>query len=162
MDIENISLNPIDIVEEVIYQKKWNFSRAAEHELVAEIKSQWSLYRLYFSWSEVVGAISITITFDLRFPRKKLLEAYQLLGLINEKLWIGHFDITNNNGIPAYRHAVLDLSYNEQLHKTLEDLVDIGIYECEKYYPSFHQVLFENITPKKSLQFSNFEFIGRA
>ena len=159
---ENFSLNPIDVVEDVIHAKKWNFSRSAEHELVAEIKSQWSLYRLYFSWSEDIGAISLTITFDLRFPRKKFKEAYQLLGLINEKLWIGHFDITNNNGIPAYRHTVLSLSYNEQLHKKLEDLVDIGIYECEKYYPSFHQVLFENITPEESLKFNSFEFIGRA
>ena len=35
-------LNPIDIVEDVIHQKKWNFSRAADHELVAEISAQWS------------------------------------------------------------------------------------------------------------------------
>ena len=48
MDTENSSLNPIDIVEDVVYQKKWNFSRAADHELVAEIESQWCLYRLYF------------------------------------------------------------------------------------------------------------------
>jgi len=44
MDTENSSLNPIDIVEDVIYQKKWNFSRAAEHELVAEMESQLSQF----------------------------------------------------------------------------------------------------------------------
>ena len=35
MDIENIALNPIDIVEEVIYEKNWSFSRADDYELVA-------------------------------------------------------------------------------------------------------------------------------
>ena len=39
MDTDNLPLNPIDIVEDVIYEKKWNFSRAADHELVAEIAS---------------------------------------------------------------------------------------------------------------------------
>ena len=33
MENENILLNPIDIIEDVIHQKKWNFSRAADHEL---------------------------------------------------------------------------------------------------------------------------------
>ena len=162
MDTENFSLNPIDIVEDVIYQKKWNFSRAADHELVAEIESQCCQYRLYFTWSENIGAMSFTITFDLCFPKLKFNKAYELLGLINEKLWIGHFDITNKNGIPAYRHTILSSSNNDLLHKKLEDLLDIGIYECEKYYPSFQQVLFEDISPQEALKFSYFEVIGRA
>ena len=35
-------------------------------ELVAEISSQWCQYRLYFTWSEQIKAISYTITFDLK------------------------------------------------------------------------------------------------
>ncbi len=159
---ENLQLNPIDVVEEVIYEKKWNFSRAADHELVAEIESHFCQYRLYFTWSENINAMSFTVTFDIRFPQLKLDKAYELLGLINEKLWIGHFDITNMNGIPAYRHTVLSSSDNDFLHKKLEDLVDIGIYECEKYYPSFQQVLFDDISPQEAIKFSNFDIIGRA
>ena len=51
---------------------------------------------------------------------------------------------------------------NEVLHKKFEDLVDIGIYECEKFYPSFQQVLFDDISPKEAIKFSKFEIIGRA
>ena len=47
-------------------------------------------------------------------------------------------------------------------HKKLEDLVDISIYECEKYYPAFQQVLFDDMVPQESLKLSNFEIIGRA
>jgi len=162
MDIESFPINPIDVVEDVIYQKKWNFSRAADHELVAELASKWCQYRLYFSWSEYIRAMSFTVTFDLRFPQTKFNKVYELLGLLNEKLWIGHFDITNKNGIPAYRHTVLSTSEDDLLHKKLEDLVDIGIYECEKYYPAFQQVLFDGISPQEALKFSNFEIIGQA
>ena len=162
MENENILLNPIDIIEDVIHQKKWNFSRAADHELVAEIASHWCSYRLYFTWSENINALSFSITFDIKFPETKLNKSYELLGLINENLWIGHFDITSKNGIPAFRHTLLSNNSTEILHKKFEDLVDIGIYECEKFYPSFQQVLFDDIPPKEAIKFSNFEVIGRA
>ena len=162
MDIENIPLNPIDIVENVIHSKKWTFSRADDHELVAELASNWCQYRLYFYWSEQIKAINLTITFDLKFPHNQSKIAQELLALINENLWIGHFDITSKNGIPAFRHTLLSSSDNDFLHKKLEDLVDISIYECEKYYQSFQQVLFDDIQPSKSLIFANFEVIGTA
>ncbi len=162
MNSDNLILNPIDIVEDVIHHKKWSFSRAADHELVAEISSKWCSYRLYFNWSENINALSLSITFDIKFPETKIIKAYELLGLINENLWIGHFDITSRNGIPAFRHTVLSNSETESLYKKFEDLVDIGIYECEKFYPSFVQVLFEELSPSEAIKFSNFETIGRA
>ena len=162
MEVENLILNPIDVVEDVIHSKKWTFSRADDYELVAEIASEWCQYRLYFTWSEQIKAISLTITFDIKFPKNKFVEAQELLALINEKLWIGHFDITSKNGIPAYRHTVLSFPENEMLHHQLEDLVDVAIYECEKHYPAFQLVLFEDTKPTKALDISIFETIGRA
>ena len=162
MDSENFVLNPIDIVEDVIHGKKWSFSRSDDYELVAEIASQWCQYRLYFTWSEQIRAISFTVTFDIKFPQSKYRSAHELLALINEKLWIGHFDITKKNGIPAYRHTVLSLSENEMLQHQLEDLVDIAIYECEKYYPAFQLVLFDDSSPSSALSVSTFDTIGSA
>ena len=160
--MDNFSLNPIDVVEEVIYSKKWTFSRADDYELVAEIASKWCQYRFYFTWSEQIRAISLTVTFDLKFPHSKMQDAQELLALINEKLWIGHFDITSKNGIPAYRHTVLSFPEDEVLHHQLENLVDIAIYECEKFYPAFQLVLFEDSDPGKALAISTFDTIGVA
>ena len=160
--MDNFSLNPIDVVEEVIYSKKWTFSRADDYELVAEIASKWCQYRFYFTWSEQIKAISLTVIFDLKFPHAKMKGAQELLALINEKLWIGHFDITSKNGIPAYRHTVLSFPEDEVLHHQLENLVDIAIYECEKFYPAFQLVLFEDSDPGKALAISTFDTIGVA
>ena len=160
--MDNFALNPIDVVEEVIYSKKWTFSRADDYELVAEIASKWCQYRFYFTWSEQIRAISLTVTFDLKFPHAKMKDAQELLALINEKLWIGHFDITSKNGIPAYRHTVLSYPEDEVLHHQLENLVDIAIYECEKFYPAFQLVLFEDSDPGRALAISTFDTIGVA
>ena len=162
MSLENFDQNPIDVVEDVIYSKKWSFSRSDDYELVAEIASRFCQYRLYFTWSERFKAISFTITFDLKFPRLKLKEAHELLALINENLWIGHFDITSRNGIPAYRYTLMSIEESGKLFNQLEDLVDNAIYECEKYYPAFQLVLFEDSKPSNALNFSEFDTIGQA
>ena len=163
MDFDNLSTtNPIDFVEDIIYSKKWSFSRAADDELVADISSQWCQYRLYFAWSEQIRAINFTVTFDLKFPYPTFVAIHELLALINEKLWIGHFDITSKNGIPAFRHTLLVPQKNEILYSQLEELVDIAIYECEKYYPAFQLVLFENSKPEEALKLCQFETIGKA
>ena len=162
MMAENFYQSPIDIVEDVIHSKKWAFSRADDHELVAEIASHWCLYRLYFSWTEQIKAINFTVTFDLKFPESKSKLAYELLAHINEKLWIGHFDITSKNGIPAYRHTVLIPYGNKILYDQVEDLVDIAIYECEKYYPAFYSTLFEDSNPQEALKLSVIDTLGRA
>ena len=156
------SLNPIDYIEDIIHSKKWSFSRAADDELVADIASHWCQYRLYFAWSEKIKAINFTVTFDIRFHSSSLKLIHELLALINEKLWIGHFDITSKNGIPAYRHTVLKPYGNEILYNQLEDLVDIAIYECEKYYPAFHIILFEDSKPQEALQLCEIDTLGRA
>ena len=154
--------NPIDIVENVVNSKHWVFTRSTDHELVAELESSWCKYRLYFSWSEQIKAISLTVTFDMRFPETKSMSAHELLAYINERLWIGHFDITSKNGIPAYRHTVLDSHDNEMLHNQLDDLIDIAIYECEKYYPAFQLVLYDSYLPENALKFSIMNTIGKA
>ena len=89
-------------------------------------------------------------------------DIHELLALINEKLWIGHFDITSKNGIPAFRHTLLVPQKNEILYSQLEELVDIAIYECEKYYPAFHLILFEDNKPKDALNLCFFEPLGHA
>ena len=154
--------NPIDFVEEIIHSQKWSFTRAANDELVAEITSIWSNYRLYFSWSEQIKAINFTVTFNLKFPCSDLNIVHELLALLNERMWLGHFDITSKNGIPAFRHTLLVPQKDEFLYNQLEELVDIAIYECEKYYPAFHLILFEESKPKDALNLCINDPIGEA
>ena len=154
--------HPIDFVEDIIHSKKWSFSRAADNELVADISSNWCQYRLYFSWCEQFKAINFTVTFDLKFPLCNLNSIHELLALINEKLWIGHFDVTSKNGIPAFRHTLLIPQNNEVFYSQLEDLVDIAVYECEKYYPAFQLILFEDSAPQEALDLCVIETQGNA
>ncbi|PPR47681.1 MAG: hypothetical protein CFH19_00291 [Alphaproteobacteria bacterium MarineAlpha5_Bin9] len=161
MDAESInSNNPIDHVEDIIYSKQWNFSRSTDDELVAEIGSRWGTYRLYFSWSKAIKAINFTITFDTKFAVNN--NIHELLALINEKLWIGHFDITSKGGILAFRHTIMVINDKDIMYSQIEEILDIIICECEKYYPAFQYLFFDNQSPQNALEFSSMETIGQA
>ena len=154
--------NPLDVVEEIIYMKKWSCSRANDYELVSEINGNYCLYRLYIVWSEKINAISLTITFDLKVPQASKNLIYELLSLINENLWMGHFDITSRSGIPAYRNTFLINNNNIENIGIMEDIVDIGINDCEKFYPSFQMVMWEGCSPNTAAATCLMETKGRA
>ena len=154
--------NPLDAIEEIIFLKKWPCSRANDYELVSEIRGNNCLYRLYIVWSESVNAISLTITFDLKVPTFSKHQIFELLSLINENLWIGHFDITSKARIPAYRNTFLINDKNVENIRIMEDIVDIGISDCEKFYPSFEMVCWENCKPAVAVATCLMETKGQA
>ena len=166
MDSDNIYEinieNPLDAIERIISLKRWDYSRANEDELISDIKSDLCSYRLYLAWLKDINAISLTITFDITVPHLMKPQVYELLSLINENLWIGHFDITSKAAIPAYRNTYLFKEKNLVNINILEDLVDIGINECEKFYNAFQMVLWGEYTAHDAVATCLFETKGQA
>ncbi|MCH8198356.1 MAG: YbjN domain-containing protein, partial [Proteobacteria bacterium] len=99
--------NPIDVIEEIVSSNDWDFDRAGDNELAVEVAGQWCNYRLYFSWRDDYHALHFSCAFDMRVPESRLAPVHQLLALVNEKMWIGHFDLWSDDGLPMFRHAVL-------------------------------------------------------
>ena len=99
--------NPLDVVEQVIAANDWAFDRRSDHEMAAEAPGKWCDYGLYFSWSREISAMHFTCTFDLKVPERQRAALYELLALANERLWIGHFGMDADDGMPLFRHSVL-------------------------------------------------------
>src|SRR5438445_687584 len=102
--------NPIDLVEEIVLANEWAHDRASDEEMVVEVTGRWCDYRLYFVWQEEISALHFSCGFDMKVPKGRKAAVYELLALVNEKLWLGHFDVASDDNSPAFRHAVtLDL-----------------------------------------------------
>ncbi len=87
---------------------------------------------------------------------------YELLALANEKLWIGHFGMDSDDGMPLFRHSVLLRGARGASAESLEDMVDIAITECERFYPAFQFVLWGGKTPADALAAAMLECVGEA
>src|SRR3546814_4186802 len=72
------------------------FDRSTDEEMVVEIAGRWCEYRLFFVWQQDLSAMYFSCLFDLRAPPQKRTAVAELLALVNEKMWLGHFDLCSD------------------------------------------------------------------
>jgi len=157
-----IALNPIDIVEEIVLANEWPHDRASDEEMVVEITGRWCDYRLLFVWQEEISAMHFSCSFDMKVPRARRAAVYELLAIVNEKMWLGHFDICSDTNLPMFRHAILLRGAQGASVEQLEDLVDMALTECERFYPAFQLVIWGGKSPEEAVTSAMIEPMGEA
>src|SRR5271154_127573 len=119
--------NPIDLIEEIVVANDWAHDRASEEEMIVEISGRWCDYRLYFLWQEELSALHFSCGFDMKVPKRRRGPLYELLALANERLWLGHFDLTPRATSPALPYAILLRGVGGASSEQGEELVDIAL-----------------------------------
>ncbi len=156
------SLNPIDVVEELVGANNWIFSRQSDSELMFEVSGHWSGYQMYFLWQHDMGALFFSCQLELRVPETKRSEVFELLATVNENLWIGHFDLVSEGTAPVYRHTVPLRGAAGASAEQLEDLIDAAVVECERFYPALQMVVWGGRSIADALTVARMDTIGRA
>src|SRR5271155_463878 len=99
--------NPLDVVERMAAGNNWPFERAGEDEIGIVVTGRWTNYQVSFTWMGDIEALHVACAFDMKIPEPRLADVQQLIALINEQLWIGHFDVWTQNGVVMFRHALV-------------------------------------------------------
>ncbi|GBR45507.1 hypothetical protein CSR02_05730 [Acetobacter pomorum] len=153
--------NPLDLMEQVIGGHGWTFERCTPTEMAAEAPSRWCDYGLFFSWSAELGAILFTCAFDLKAAPTQHANLYELIGLANEQIWVGHFSLDTEDGVLLFRHALL-LRGTPAVTDVFEDMIDIALAECERFYPAFRFFLHTGLDAKTALATAMIDCQGEA
>jgi hypothetical protein len=153
--------NPLDILEELVGANEWQFERSGDDEMIVEISGRWSAHHLFFVWQQDLSAMYFTCVMDIRIPPHKRGPVADLLAIVNEKLWLGHFDLSTEEMVPMFRHTVLLRGAGATVEQ-LEDLVDIATNECERFYPAFQFIIWGGHTPAEAVQAAILETVGEA
>ncbi len=159
---ETSNVNPLDVVEQVVSANDWAFDRRNEDEMAVEVPGKWCDYSLYFAWRQDAGALHFTCAFDMRVQQAKRRETHDLLVQVNEKLWLGHFGLWADEGVPMFRHAVLLRGNNGASSEQIEDLVDIALSECERFYPAFQFVIWGGKSADDAIAAALLDTVGEA
>ena len=154
--------NPLDVLEQIVAANEWAFERRSDGEMAAEAPGKWCDYGLYFSWSSEISAMSFSCAFDMKVPPEARGKLFELLALANEKLLIGHFGLESEDGVPVFRHSVLLRGAPGASAESLEDMVDIALTECERFFPAFQFVLWGGKGPAEALQAAMLDCVGEA
>ena len=154
--------NPIDLVEEIVQANEWAHDRASDAEMVVEVSGRWCDYRLFFLWQQETSSLHFSCGFDMKVPKGRRLAVYELLAAVNEKLWIGHFDLGVDDLSPCFRHGVLLRGALGASVEQIEDLVDIALTECERFYPAFQLVVWGGKGPGDAITAAMIDPVGEA
>jgi hypothetical protein len=159
---ESPAANPLDVMERIVSANDWVFDRRSDAEMAAEAPGKWCDYGLYFSWSGEISAMHFNCALDIKVPAPRRAALYELLARANEKLWIGHFGMDSDDGMPLFRQSVLLRGAPGASAESLEDMIDIAITECERFYPAFQFVLWGGKSPAEALEAAMLECVGEA
>ena len=77
-------------------------------------------------------------------------------------MWLGHFEIGSEDGVPLFRHTVLLRGQGGASVEQVEDLVDIAVAECERFFPAFQFLLWGGKTPAEAVAASMLDTVGEA
>lgn len=154
---------PIDMLESYFAAHGWTHERD-EDEVVARLKGSWAEFELRAIWRADDGVLQFLAFPDIRVADDRRAQIYEAIGLINEQLWIGHFELWSSSGILLFRHAAM-IDGGGEATLTLEQaetLVESAIDECERFYPVFQFVLWGGKTPREAIAASMIETQGEA
>jgi hypothetical protein len=155
-------INPLDVVERIASTNDWSFERAGEDEITILIAGRWSDYQVSFTWMHDLEALHLACAFDIKVPERRRSEVQQLIAMINEQLWIGHFDLWPQDGLVMFRHALVLTGGLTASGEQCQSLLGTALEACEGYFPGFQFVVWAGKTAREALDATMFETSGEA
>ena len=154
--------NPLEAVERMASTNDWSFERAGEDEITILVTGKWSDYQISFTWMFDIEALHLPCAFELKVPERNRAEVQALISLINEQMWVGHFDLWIKDGIVMYRHALVLAGGLTASGKQCEALLGTALDACERYFPAFQFVVWAGKPAREALDAAMFETQGQA
>lgn len=161
-DAFTLSTNPLDVAEALIESRDWLFDRPMEEELLAEINGTWGNYRIWFTWQPDLEVMMFACAYDNKIPESSVKLVYPILGAINEKLWLGHFDLCSQENVIMFRHAILLRGGKGVTREQIEDLIDIAMNESDRFFPAFQSVIWGGNNWQDALNIALMDTAGEA
>lgn len=155
---------PIEVLEAYFEARGWPCERSGDGEIVGSAPGSWAQYELRGVWRPEDQVLQFLAFPDVKVAAEKRLAIYETIGLVNEQLWLGHFELWSNSGLIAFRYAALiDGGDDEGLSfEQAEAITEAALEECERFYPVFQFVLWGGKSPSEAIQAALIETAGEA
>lgn len=158
----HLECNPIDMVENIFAARAFEFERRNPNEVVVEVQGKWNNMLLFFAWENNMNCMHISCLMDIENKLEDRSKIFELLALINEELWVGHFSYWSEQNTPIFKHSLFLNNHDDAFESKIAQMIDIAIKECERMYPVFKVVLTKGMSPQQALYPMLMQTIGQA
>lgn len=136
--------------------------RVGEAELHIMLPGVWRDIGLWFTWRPELSTLQMGAPIDLKAPAGRLEEASHLITMVNERLWVGHFDLWADDHSIVYRHSAI-LPEGGVLDRTQgAAFISAAAEAVDRFYPAFNFLVWGGKKPEAALKASLFETAGSA
>jgi hypothetical protein len=153
---------PVEMLAALFEARGWPCEMVSDDEMSGEVQGSWANYQLRAIWRAEDRVLQFLCLPDIRVTDDKRSAAYELLCLVNEQMWLGHFDIWSNGDVLLYRHGALLGEEGRLSLDMAQSLVEIAIDECDRFYPAFQFVLWGDKSPRAALEAAMVDAAGEA
>src|SRR5476651_345881 len=101
-----IALDPLDVVERVLMAENLSFDRTEDGDLAFTLAGDWKDYELWFAWRPEADCLQLCLSIDRRVEKLQRPGACELANLVNQRVWVGHFEVWSDDGEVVFRHAM--------------------------------------------------------
>lgn len=137
-DVIDESTDPLDAVEALMMAQNWNFTRE-DNQINIEVRGQYGAYRIFFIHEDDMHAMQFCVQYDFTIHDDHHLEATQTLAKVNEKLWLGHYEIPSDSNIPTFRYTMLLTGMSgANANAQFGEIIEVALTQCERFYTAFH------------------------
>ncbi|GGB91144.1 hypothetical protein GCM10011494_06880 [Novosphingobium endophyticum] len=153
---------PVEMLASLFEARDWPFEYSGDDEISAEVKGSWATYQFQAIWRPEDRVLQLVCLPDIRISDGKRAAVYEALALINEQLWLGHFDVWSSGSVVLYRHGLM-LGEDGLLgpgHAQM--VVEAAVEECDRFYPVFQFILWGDKTPTEALAAAMVDAAGEA
>lgn len=154
--------NPVDLVERLASLNDWSFERSNDYEISLSIAGKWTDYHVSFQWMSEIEALHLACAFDVKVPEARHHEVLKLLAIVNEQLWVGHFDLWTDEGMVMYRNALVLAGGATASGRQCEALLKSALEAAERCFPAFQYVIWAGKSAKEAMDATLFETRGEA
>lgn len=162
LEAPEAAIDPLDAVEAVAAALDMEADRIDAAELHLAAPGVWRETGVWFTWRPELSTIQMGAPLDLKVPSNMVMEASRLVALVNERLWIGHFDLWSEDHNIVFRNAVV-LPEDGALDGVQAQCLIRGASEAiDRFFPAFNYLIWGGKTPEDALEASLFETAGNA
>ena len=154
--------HPIDALELIAHEEKWEFVRDEDNEIIVTIDGGWKIYSVTGRWDMSRNLFKTICSFEMMPPRKKLVKLYETINLVNGSDVDGAFTYDNGQQMMNYHTNIL---FSDELiisNAELRDWIKSSVETTEKFYPTFQKSCWGEVMPKDAMSAAFGKIAGHA
>ena len=161
MEDVDLAIDPLDVVEHVLTAENLDFDRTDDGDLAFALTGDWKDYELWFAWRPEADCLQLCLSLDVRVNKGKRRAAYELVSMINQRVWLGHFEVWAEDGEIVFRQAMALATGDRPSLAQAASMIDTAVEAADRFFPAFDFML-KGKSPTDAIAACMFETVGQA